>query len=243
MNHSRCVGPHVTANTRSALVAERPDCEPQPLRLIAMVIDQYAVKICFADRSSPGALFAAPSHRSSSFRWSPFQPSLLRQGICSCVRYPSVDLGGWGGYGVAAEALGELNHPPRVQLVESECSDFAADSFPSIAAIGSVLRPSPHRPASLRQRSAHCAFFRPLGAGYALQIRMMRAVGSPAPGDIHPAPDGFIEIAVVRAILREISSLSPTSGRGAVTGPVAFSAISSKAPHKWSNSLSFGNYL
>ena len=55
--------------------------------------------------------------------------------------------------------------------------------------------------------------------------------------------DGFIEIAVVRAILREISSLSPTSGRGAVTGPVAFSAISSKAPHKWSNSLSFGNYL
>jgi hypothetical protein len=148
-----------------------------------------------------------------------------------------------GGYGVAAEALGELNHPPRVQLVESECSDFAADSFPSIAAIGSVLRPSPHRPASLRQRSAHCTFFRPSGAGYALQIRMMRAVGSPAPRDIHPAPDGFIEIAVVRAILREISSLSPTSGRGAVTGPVAFSAISSKAPHKWSNSLSFGNYL
>jgi hypothetical protein len=72
---------------------------------------------------------------------------------------------------------------------------------------------------------------------------MMRAVGSPAPGDIHPDPDGFIEIAVVRAILRESSSLSPTSGRGAVTGPVAFSAISSKAPHKWSNNLSFGNYL
>jgi hypothetical protein len=97
--------------------------------------------------------------------------------------------------------LGELNHPPRVQLVETECSDSATDSFPSIAAIGSVLRQSTHRPASLRQRSAHCTFFRPSGAGCSLQVRMMRVVGSPAPADIHPATDGFIEIAVVRGDL------------------------------------------
>src|ERR1700704_1182544 len=106
MNHSRCVGPHVTANTRSALVAERPDCEPQPLRLIAMVIDQYAVKICFADRSSPGALFAAPSHRSSSFRWSPFQPSLLTTRHLQLRPISLRRLRRMGGYGVAAEALG-----------------------------------------------------------------------------------------------------------------------------------------